>query len=70
MTFHNFSDSKGMQERIFAKNGKILAGEWVLENVTIFTLGKGAQTVSKYVLKTPLTFQKIFNTDLWIMKRP
>lgn len=64
VTFHNFSDSKGMQERIFATRGKILAGEWVLENVTIFTLGKGAQTVSKYVLKTPLTFQKILDSNL------
>lgn len=64
VTFHNFSDSNGMQERIFAKRAKISNGEWALEDVTIFTLGKGAKSIDTYQLKTYLTFQKILESNL------
>lgn len=64
VTFHNFSDRHGMQERIFARRAQILKGEWALENVTIFTLGKGAKFVDTFQLKTYLTFQKILESNL------
>lgn len=64
VTFYNFSDTATMQERLFAKKAKIENGEWRLEEVTIFTLGKGAHIVPSYQLKTYLTFQKILDSNL------
>ncbi len=64
VTFHNFSEPAGLQERLFAKQAKIKNGEWLLENVTIFSLGKGTRIVDSYELKTYLTFQKILDSNL------
>lgn len=64
VTFYNFSSTATMQERLFARQARIKDGEWHLEEVTIFNLGKGAHTVSSYQLKTYLTFQKILDSNL------
>lgn len=64
VTFYNFSDAIGLDERLYAKRATIEDEEWILEDVMIFSLGKGATKIDSYRLKTYLTFQKILDSNL------